>query len=113
MRIRDHSTTAALPEGRVSRPQRGLTVTAHPVVPRTEGGTVRVGVKFEQHGWRQMPKFLLALMAAGVARLIVALAYIVLYLSTSRLVDLHRIAHAQISDLQLSPGPTTLPAASM
>jgi hypothetical protein len=79
MRIRDHSTTAALPEGRVSRPQRGLTVTAHPVVPRTEGGTVRVGVKFEQQGWRQMPKFLLALMAAGVAMLIVALAHIVLY----------------------------------
>ena len=47
--------------------------------PRTEGGTVRVGVKFEQQGWRQMPKFLLALMAAGVAMLIVALAHIVLY----------------------------------
>jgi hypothetical protein len=40
---------------------------------------VRVGVKFEQQGWGQMPKFLLALLAAGVAMLIVALAYIVLY----------------------------------
>ena len=38
-----------------------------------------MGVKFEQHVWRQMPKFLLALMAAGVAVLIVALAYVVLY----------------------------------
>lgn len=38
-----------------------------------------MGVKFEQQGWRQMPKFLLALMAAGVAMLIVALAHIVLY----------------------------------